>query len=68
MNENDEIPIQISLRFVQRSLIENKPALIQVKWLAPNRQQAITWTKADPVHRCIYAALVGVNEFYQSWN
>ena len=25
----------------------------------PNRQQAINWTNADPVHWCIYAALGG---------
>ena len=25
--------------------------------LAPNRRKAITWTNADPVHWCIYAAL-----------
>ena len=29
LNENDRIPIQISLRFVPRSLIDNKPALVQ---------------------------------------
>ena len=27
--------------------------------MAPNRQQAITWTNADPVHSCIYAAPEG---------
>ena len=27
--------------------------------LAPNRQQAIIWTNADPIHWCIYAALRG---------
>ena len=27
--------------------------------LAPNRQQAIIWTNADPIHGCIYAALGG---------
>ena len=27
--------------------------------LAPNRQQAITWTNVDPVHGCLYAALGG---------
>ena len=27
--------------------------------LAPNRRQAITWTNAGHVHRCIYAALGG---------
>ena len=30
LNENDRIPIQISLKFVSRSLIDNKPALVQV--------------------------------------
>ena len=28
--ENDRIPIRISLNFVPRSLIDNKPALVQV--------------------------------------
>ena len=26
LNENDRIPIRISLRFITRSLIDNKPA------------------------------------------
>ena len=30
LNENDRIPIQISLKFVPRSLIDNKLALVQV--------------------------------------
>ena len=30
LNENDRIPIQISLRFAFRSSIDNKPALVQV--------------------------------------
>ena len=30
LNENDSILIQISLKFVPRSLIDNKPALVQV--------------------------------------
>ena len=30
LNENDRIPIQISLKCVPRSPIDNKPALIQV--------------------------------------
>ena len=29
LNENDIIPIQISLKFVPRSPIDNKPALVQ---------------------------------------
>ena len=30
LNENDRIPIQISLKLVLRSPIDNKPALVQV--------------------------------------
>ena len=30
LNENDRIPIRIPLKFVPRSLIDNKPALVQV--------------------------------------
>ena len=30
LNENDRIPIQISLKYVPRSPIDNKPALVQV--------------------------------------
>ena len=30
LNENDRIPIQISLKFVPRGPIDNKPALAQV--------------------------------------
>ena len=42
LNENDQIPIQISLKLVPRSPIDNKSALVQVMALAPNRRQAIT--------------------------
>ena len=55
LNENDRMPIQISLKFVPRSPIDNKPALVQLMaW-----RQAITWTNADPVYWRIYAALGG---------
>ena len=30
LNENDKIPIRISLKFVSRGSIVNKPALVQV--------------------------------------
>ena len=33
LNENDKIPIQISLKLVPRSPFDNKPALVQVKSL-----------------------------------
>ena len=47
LNENDGIPIQISLKFGPRSPIDNNPALV------PNRPQAIFWTNAGPIHGCI---------------
>ena len=31
LNENDRIPIPISLKFIPRSPIDNEPALVQVK-------------------------------------
>ena len=42
LNENDRIPTPISLKFVPKSPIDNKPALVQGNGLAPNRRQAIT--------------------------
>ena len=36
LNENGRIPIEISLKFVPRSPIENKPALVQIMvWRRP---------------------------------
>ena len=55
LNENVRIPIQISMQFVSRNLIDIKPALAQV----PNRRQAITWTNDDLPHWRIYASLGG---------
>ena len=55
LNENDRIFIRISLKFVLRSPIDNKTALVQVMaW-----RQAIICIKADPVHWQIYTALGG---------
>ena len=42
LNENDRIPIGISLKFVPMFPIDNKPALVQV--MALTRRQAITLT------------------------
>ena len=56
-NENDIILIQISLKFVPRSPINNKPD--SGKCLALNRLQAISWTNADLIHWRIYASLGG---------
>ena len=34
LNENDRIPIRLSLKFVRKSSVDKKPALVQViKWL-----------------------------------
>ena len=41
---------QISLKFVPKGPVDNKPALVQIMaWLA-NSRQAIVWKNADPVH------------------
>ena len=44
VNEKLCILIKISLKFVPKDLIDENPAL------APNRQQTIIWTNADPIH------------------
>ena len=49
-NENIWISITISLKFVPKVLIANK-FTGSGNGLVPNRQEAITWTNADPVHR-----------------
>ena len=49
LNENGRIPTQISLKFIPKSPVDNKP-----NWF---RWQAITWTNDDQVHLRIYAAL-----------
>ena len=41
LNENDKIPIQLSLKLVPRSPINNKPALVQV--------MAWRWTGDKPL-------------------
>ena len=53
LNENDRIPIQISLEYVLRSPIEVKPALVQVMaWRRTGERQPSSLTH-------IYAALGG---------
>ena len=41
LNENERIPIRVSLKFVPRSLVDNKPALVQV--------MACRWTGDKPL-------------------
>ena len=57
-NENDRIPIWISLKFVPRSPID-KNHISSGNGLAPKRRKTITWNNADLVHWRIYAALGG---------
>ena len=59
LNENGRNLIQISLKFVPNSPIDNKPALIQVMAWRQKSENPFTWTNDDPVHWCIYAALGG---------
>ena len=40
LNENDRIPIQISLKFVSGTAIDNKPTLVQV----------MAWRRTDDSH------------------
>ena len=56
VKEYDRIQIHISLKFVPKSPIDNKPALIQVMAWRRTDPQAFTWTNDDPVHWRIYAA------------
>ena len=58
LNENVWISIKISLKFVPKGPIDNKPVLFFCNGLAPNRRQAITYTNVDPVDWHIYGALV----------
>ena len=48
LNEDDKIPIQITLKLVPRSLIDNKPVLVQVMaWRRTNAHRGETgWANA----------------------
>ena len=45
--ENDRIPIEMSLRFVFRMHVDNKPTLVEIML---SRRQAVTWFNDDSVH------------------
>ena len=49
LNQNDRIPIRISLKFVARSPINNITTLVQI----------MAWHRPGDKHRRIYAALGG---------
>ena len=57
LNENGGIAIQISLKFVPTSPIDNTPAFVQVM---ANMRQTIIWTNIDPLHRRIYDMSKGI--------
>ena len=44
VNENNRIPIQISLKFVPNDLINNKPALTQIMARPQKAKRLINWT------------------------
>ena len=57
LNGNDRIPIQISLKFVPRSPIDNKPALVQaMAWHWKGNKPLPEPMHAGPVPWCIYVA------------
>ena len=58
MNEKFCKLIQISLKFVPKSPIDNKSALVRVMTLCRTGNKTLR-TNADPVHWRIYAALGG---------
>ena len=61
------ISIRISLKIPNRP-VDNKAACIgSGNGLAPNRRQAITWTKADPVYRRTYGTRVIFEYNARSW-
>ena len=57
LNENDRIPIQISLKIVSSSPIDNKPALVQVMARRRTGDKPLRTPLDDSVHWRIYAAL-----------
>ena len=54
LNKNYCILIQISLKFIPKCPINNKPALVQIIGLVANRQKAIIWTNNGLVYWCWY--------------
>ena len=55
MNENNTIPIRISLKFVTRSRIDNKPAFVQVMAWRRTGDKPLHELVLIPVHWRIYA-------------
>ena len=53
------ILVKISMKFVPKGPIDNKPSTGSDNGLVPNRRQAVIWTNADLIRWRIYAALGG---------
>ena len=53
LNENDRLPIQISLEFVPRSPIDHRPALVQVmawRWIGDKQWPELMMTQFIDVY------------------
>ena len=59
LNKNDSIQIQISLKFVPKSPIDNKSALVQVMAWCRTGNKPLPEPMMTPVYQRIYAALGG---------
>ena len=57
LNENDKIPIQISLKYVSMSPIDNKQGLVKVMAWRRTCDKPLPEPIGDPIHWRIYAAL-----------
>ena len=57
LNENYSVPIRIPLKYVPRSPILNKPALVLVMAWRRTGNKSLTETNADSDHWRIYATL-----------
>ena len=68
LNENDRILIQISLKYVPRSLISNKPALVQVMaWRRSGNKPLLPGQMQTRFTDAYNVALGGMSESLNSW-
>ena len=59
VNEKIYILTKISLKFVPKGPLDNKPSIGLDNGLAPNKRQAIIWTNAELIHWHIYGTQGG---------
>ena len=67
LNENDRILLNFPKICSQESNWQYA-SISSGDGLALNKRQAITWTNADPVHWCIYAALGEDELMVEMWS